>query len=369
MPPSATFICKGDLHGDIHSFIKFVEYLQEKGYTSSENPLKLIAPDLYLIFLGDYVDRGLYGVEVLYLLMLLKINNPSQVILVRGNHEDPDLNSVYSFSTEFFGKYAQKNCANKEATYAKVAQIYNLMPLVLYIGCGASPTNFIQCCHGGLEPGYNPQLFFQSVKTYEYFPRLNRYNAFAKEPSYTVNIDGKIHGLATVCQKFRPITLTRPHFIGFAWSDFVVDPEGLSVYRKNRGFAFNKRVTDLVFQQASTSSHKLVSIIRAHQHVPSNEDPLMKLMLQSHGSATLWNNRDYVARQGIESGTVHTLLLSPGSLYGIRTDNFTGFDYDTFLIGTTGEELKDWRMVVINNVIFNQEAHQSSSHLLTALVD
>ena len=42
-----------------------------------------------LVFLGDYIDRGFYSLEVLYLILRLALENPNQVFFIAGNHEEP----------------------------------------------------------------------------------------------------------------------------------------------------------------------------------------------------------------------------------------------------------------------------------------
>lgn len=51
-------------------------------------------------FPGDLVDRGSHGVEVVAMIVLLKLQFPDRVNLIRGNHEEESLNRAYSFYEE-----------------------------------------------------------------------------------------------------------------------------------------------------------------------------------------------------------------------------------------------------------------------------
>lgn len=68
----------GDIHGQYFDFLKVLSQL---GNSIINDRIKD-----YILFLGDYVDRGANSIEVMTIIMALKVNNPKNVILLRGNH-------------------------------------------------------------------------------------------------------------------------------------------------------------------------------------------------------------------------------------------------------------------------------------------
>ena len=59
--------------------------------------------------MGDYVDRGNYSVETFSLILCLKVRYKDRITILRGNHENREINKIYGFYDECYKKYASEN--------------------------------------------------------------------------------------------------------------------------------------------------------------------------------------------------------------------------------------------------------------------
>lgn len=346
LPAGSQISFHGDLHGDIHSLNDYLRDLQTKGYL--DNNFKIINPDFYIVFLGDYVDRGNYGIEVIYTLLRLKIANPEHVFLVRGNHEDYELNKKMNengFDRELLVKFKNK------ALIQDIAQIYDLMPVVLYVG---SDTDYIQCNHGGMELGYLPNklLSFNQKIAYEWLGGLQRFKNWSSFIPHIIQV--KIYQHARVNKpeallafydeiKLKNFEPENPFDIGFLWNDFIVNDQVSLAYNPGRGWIFGKDLTQRLLKVSSTDNKKVVGVFRAHQH-SSSLNPMMDLMLNgpTPGVAKLWQT-DQSKDQPIWNGIVATFNVTPDSAYG----DGLKFNYDTYGVLTIGREFpQDWKFEI-----------------------
>lgn len=61
-----------------------------------------------LLFLGDYVDRGIFSLEVCVFLFALKLNYPKEVVMLRGNHESRAMTEHFTFRNEILQKFQEE---------------------------------------------------------------------------------------------------------------------------------------------------------------------------------------------------------------------------------------------------------------------
>jgi len=115
LEPVGEALVMGDLHGDLESLI---DILKESSFIQKMSQNK----QAFLIFLGDYGDRGAYSTEVYYTVLKLKLLFPQQVVLMRGNHEGPEdlVASPHDLPYQFQIRFGE----NWNATYTKVRELF-----------------------------------------------------------------------------------------------------------------------------------------------------------------------------------------------------------------------------------------------------
>lgn len=109
-----------DIHGDYRTLEFILKFAEKKKVDS-------------YIFLGDYINKGQESVAVLNALLELKLSQPENVILLRGNHETRDLSSWLEFAEEL---------ANDSEIYRKANAVFEIMPIAAVLN------KSVFCVHG-----------------------------------------------------------------------------------------------------------------------------------------------------------------------------------------------------------------------------
>jgi len=151
----------GDIHGDSNVFRAIIEKTQ---FLDS----RITRENITLVFLGDYIDRGLFGLNVLLGILYLKINFPENVMLLRGNHEDWHEENGEIASTvegdnmflDFWRPYFSPDIIREIKTF------FDLLPVILIL------SNGILLVHGGIP---RPEIKYGSY-SYDHISELSKLN-------------------------------------------------------------------------------------------------------------------------------------------------------------------------------------------------
>lgn len=193
----------GDIHGQFYDLLKLLDLAGD------------VSSNKYL-FLGDYVDRGSFSIEVLLVLFSLKLNFPQNIFMIRGNHECRQMTTFFNFRAECLFKYDLE-------VYETACETFDAMPLACVIN-----KKFL-ALHGGISP---------ELVTLDDISRVSR----VSEPPR--------QGL----------------FCDVLWSDPVANETGTSPekYKSNevRGcsYFFNATAVNTFLKR-----NKLLTVIRAHE--------------------------------------------------------------------------------------------------------
>ncbi|EPY21124.1 protein phosphatase [Strigomonas culicis] len=247
---------------------------------------------LRFLFLGDYVDRGPRSVEVIILLLVLKLEYPNHVFLLRGNHEEAQTSRTYGFFEECRAKLfavnaydlappilgsqsptAQRGPTPPVASSPPTASgpyytptnasdgasnawlyfntVFCWLPLAAVVRCGAG---YLFCTHGGLST---------HTKRIEHLQSLHREEYGSLDAEGTLNFIGGdspteqdrgqedfsgplTEGGGDTVNEEEPMTMAQESEIidGLLWSDPTDMFEGCFCNLRGCGYTFGKDVTE-----------------------------------------------------------------------------------------------------------------------------
>jgi len=299
--PNTPLYIHGDIHGDAKSLALYLEELMQQGVLDDSWH---IAPPYNLIFLGDYIDRGHYNIETLFILAMLKMHNCERITLIQGNHDtifptlDPALQQdiIRNIADEKEQNLCIHliHCFFKSLPSALFTQVKNTLE-------PEAPTNYtLLFCHGGCSYEHTTLAHFLAHPTYKY-----------EACPFSVVYAGNIYSLV----------------------DFY---DGLTDFQKLGG-----EITDhgqLLYKNGAIewmSRYNVSAIFRGHQHATSIAGKyeqflparFMRSIVDGEGVAKLWRPADIPAEQLLWNRMVCTLNVTPDSAYGEGCN----FDYDTFI--------------------------------------
>ncbi|XP_064612547.1 LOW QUALITY PROTEIN: uncharacterized protein LOC135476448 [Liolophura sinensis] len=219
---SPTYIL-GDIHGNFRDLVCFEKALWRMG--------PLLTPASFL-FLGDYVDRGEHGVEVVAYLLAQKLQAPGKFYLLRGNHELRNVQEMFQFRSECTNKFGE---TVGRQVWDAINECFDMMPIA------ATVDGKVFCVHGGI-------------------PSLE-------------HGDGTIESINSIPAPLRDPEMESPLAWEIMWSDPISGDLSAEIQHdllENNGFIFNTRRGTAHFFSCEAlmtflEKNKLSHVIRAHE--------------------------------------------------------------------------------------------------------
>lgn len=253
---------RADLHGDLKSLIANLGALQAEGLLDGNYQCK---KGVHLVFLGDYCDRGFNGTQILELLMLLRHENPEQVHLIRGNHEDTQINLWHGGSDGLL-----QDMIADEKSKAALTKFYESMPLSVYFSIHGEHREYVQFTHGLFEPSFDPARLLDQGASGEYcvVPKSRllseRIKKIAKNSGHPHQASAK--RIAEIVQKSLFSEIEQNYTL-YNWADVLYDNDKSSTLTNLAARGYKLNAADIThYLTLSSEQHRVGLIFRGHQH-------------------------------------------------------------------------------------------------------
>lgn len=172
IPQKGRLFVVGDIHGEQDSLQEVLTFIF-RNFDKDRD---------YVLFLGDYVDRGNEGLEVFEKLFELKLSLGKRLVLLKGNHEDINMNRFYGFLSELYWKLGPES----QDFYKELLDFYDVLPICAYVpgkiilvhgGAPVPPVSLRSIANGEGEF----QLLWNDPLDEDYMPRGGGTKAFSEE--------------------------------------------------------------------------------------------------------------------------------------------------------------------------------------------
>jgi len=250
----------GDIHGDFSILGKILNNFLEERIKS-------------IIFLGDYVDRGSHSLEILLSVYALKLAFPNLICLLKGNHEDINVNKRYGFYDEIIEKYNSK-------IMERIDESYNFISLM-----AITPARSF-CIHGGLPRNINTIEELRKI-TKPYFklgllkPNQQSIKQDLKKKKIVSNIDEKKIDLFSLSKppKSEEKLLYNAYY-QILWNDPLENINGFhSSTRGNNIFKFGEDIVNHFLK-----INQLKRVIRSHENTRGSFQQVFKRFIHIYSS-------------------------------------------------------------------------------------
>jgi len=264
----------GDLHGELTALVTELRMLRKTNLLSEDLVLK---GNVLLVFCGDLVDRGPAPFEVLALTLALRLRNPTNVLLVRGNHEHLGMWNKYGAIQAADAKWGVADALGvadmqkegekaSSAIMTPLSAALNTFPVAAFITVGARPdAKWAMAMHGAFEPSVNVAGFLAAnsldgfaaigapgsgVSAMRYDDWAHAYFSGSDAPPQPTNPFKQMRPLDTdTAPTWARLADANGPPLGFQWGDFFssfdkpTTVNDVLSFRDNRGYKFTQQLT------------------------------------------------------------------------------------------------------------------------------
>lgn len=301
----------GDIHGQFHDLKMIFDKIGGR------------IPDTNYLFLGDYVDRGLYSLETIMLLFVLKLRFPNRIHLLRGNHESRQITQSYGFFMEVLTKYEDYQDKIKDrltkrldrflskksdlvsqlqgldlddrdvsgdkhdlgrSVYQQIASVFD------YLSLCALVDDEIFCVHGGLSPNIQ---YIDQINLIDRFKEIPHDGPMAdlvwSDPDTSLGTAPSLFGNGIGSRWAETKNTSKKSSRTYMHGQSVNEgDENFEISSRGAGYIFSKKIVELFCHR-----NKIKKIFRAHQLCQEGVLDLFDGLL-----TTVWSAPNYCYRCG-----------------------------------------------------------------------